>query len=267
MGNDVLVDSHCHLNLINLGQVEDPVLDLVTKARSAGVIHLLSVATDLENSKTVIEIAERFADVSASVGVHPSEQLKSQLTEEVLISLGQHPKVVAIGETGLDYFHNDSELEEMRDRFRIQIRAAKWLNKPLIIHSRNAPEDTLTIMKTEEADRVGGVMHCFTESLEMAEAAMALGFYISISGIVTFKNAKNVVAVAERVPMDRLLIETDSPFLAPVPFRGKQNEPQYVRHVAEKIAEIKGVTFSEIAHQTTENFFKLFKYAIPGDKY
>lgn len=254
----MFIDSHCHLNMLKLDAYDGSLSALVEQARSVGVSHILCVATDLENSKTVAGIAEQFSDVSASVGVHPSDTVDAEPTVEVLVDLAAHPKVIAIGETGLDYYYNDSGLDAMRERFRIHIRAAKQVNKPLIIHSRNAREDTLRILREEKAEAVKGVMHCFTESWGMAQEAMEMGFYISISGIVTFKNAGEVAEVAKRVPLDRLLIETDAPYLAPAPFRGKQNEPQYVRFVAEKIAELKKLSIEKIAEVTTQNFQNLF---------
>src|SRR3990167_4361457 len=173
--------------------------------------------------------------------------------------LADHPKVVAIGETGLDYYYNKENLDNMRERFRLHIQAARQIKKPIIVHSRSAPDDTILILREEKAKMVGGVMHCFTEGGELAEQAMNLGFYISFSGIVTFKNAKNVVAVAEKVPLERLLIETDAPYLTPEPYRGKPNEPQYVKYVAERIAAIKNVPFETIATETTRNANTLFK--------
>lgn len=254
----MFIDSHCHLNMLKLDAYNGDLSALIEQARSVGVEHILCVATDLQNSKTVIEIAEQYLDVSASVGVHPSDKLDYEPTVEDLVQLALHPKVIAIGETGLDYYYNDAGLDVMRERFRVHVRAAKETKKPLIIHSRDAREDTMTILRDEGAASVKGVMHCFTESWEMAEEAMDLGFYISISGIVTFKNAGNVADVAQKVPLDRLLIETDAPFLAPVPYRGKQNEPQYVRFVAEKIAELKNISIDKLAEATTQNFNTLF---------
>lgn len=254
-----LVDSHCHLNMLKLDAYQGNLTALIDAARSQGVEHILCVATDLKNSKTVIEIAEQYENVSASVGVHPSDHHETKASVDDLVVLATHSKVVAIGETGLDYHYNDSGLDLMRDSFRHHVRAARAVKKPLIIHSRDAREDTLKILHDENAEEVRGVMHCFTESWEMAQEAMAIGFYISISGIVTFKNAGQVADVAKKVPLDRLLIETDAPFLAPVPYRGKQNEPQYVRFVAEKIAELKGISADEIAERTTQNFYDLFQ--------
>lgn len=254
----MFIDSHCHLDRLKLDAYEGCLSALIDRSRSVGVEHILCVATDLENSETVIKIAEQFVDVSASVGVHPSDALEQEPTVDELVSLAVHPKVVAIGETGLDYYYNESELEVRRERFRIHIRAAKKVKKPLIVHSRAAREDTINILSEESASEVAGVMHCFTESWDMAQEALKMGFYISISGIVTFKNAGNVTEIAKKVPLERLLIETDAPFLAPTPFRGKQNEPQYVRFVAEKVAQLRGLTLESLAQATAQNFKTLF---------
>lgn len=251
------VDSHCHLNMLDLTAYQGDLGALLEQAKRVGVKHILCVGVDLEHAQEVLDIAERFDDVSASVGVHPSEKI--QVSRADLLQFAEHPKVVALGETGLDYHYNDSGLEEQRDRFRLHIELAKTLKKPLIIHSRDAREDTIRILQEENAQSIGGVMHCFTESWEMAEQALALNFYISFSGIVTFKNAVEVAEVAKKVPLNRILIETDAPYLTPVPHRGKKpNEPQYVCLVAEKIAELKGLPIKQVAEQTTANFFALF---------
>ncbi len=253
------VDSHCHLNMLDLSPYQGDLGALIEQARGVGVKHILCVGVDLEHAQEVLDIAERFPNVSASVGVHPSE--KMVITRENLLAFARHPKVIALGETGLDYHYNDSDLEEQRERFRLHIRLARELKKPLIIHSRDAREDTIRILREEKAEEIGGVMHCFTESWEMAEQALALNFYISFSGIVTFKNAVEVADVAQKVPLERILIETDAPYLTPVPHRGKKpNEPQYVCLVAEKIASLKGLTVKEVANQTTQNFFSLFRF-------
>jgi len=257
----MLIDSHCHLNMLDLKNHPGGLDEVVQQARDEGVEHILCVGVDLPTTGDVLQVAEKYTDVSASVGLHPSEQSDYDITKDELLKLANHPKVVALGETGLDYHYNEKGLDKMRERFRTHIQAANEISKPIIIHSRAAQEDTLMIMREEGADQCGGVMHCFTESWEMATAALELGFYISISGIVTFKNAQQVVDVATKVPLDRLLIETDAPYLTPVPFRGKPNQPKYVRYVAEKIAELKSLSVEEVAKQTTENFRKLFKVA------
>lgn len=257
----MLVDSHCHLNRLDLQKYEGDLDALIAATMASGVKTLLNVSVDLDTVQTVVDTANRFEGVYASVGLHPSDVQGDVPLAETLLALTQQPKVVAIGETGLDYHYNDTGLDAMRESFRLHIRVAKTANLPLIIHTRDAQVDTIAIMQAEEASVCGGVMHCFTESWEMAEQALALGFYISISGIVTFKKAEQVQMVASRVPLDRLLIETDAPYLTPTPYRGKPNEPQYVRYVAEKIAELRGCDVATIIHQTTENFFRLFSKA------
>ncbi|MFW0072667.1 MAG: TatD family hydrolase [Coxiella-like endosymbiont] len=259
----MFVDSHCHLNMLDLKPYEGDLSVLVKKAKIKGIDHILCVGTNLVHAQTIIEIAERFKNVSASVGLHPNEKVNHEPTTQEIIKLADHPKVVAIGETGLDYYYNNSGLEIMRDRFRSHIRAALKLRKPLIIHSRNAPIDTIRIMQEENAKMVRGVMHCFTESWNIAKQALELGFYISFSGIITFKNAANIAEVAVRTPLEKILIETDAPYLTPVPYRGIKNEPQYVRYVAERIAKLKNIAVDEIARKTTENYFNLFKLSYP----
>lgn len=252
----MLVDSHCHINFPELASDLDGV---TARMRAAGVSHALCVSVNLETFPDVLAIAERFPNVYASVGVHPDQHEGIEPSSEQLVDLARHPKVVAIGETGLDYYRETGDLEWQRDRFRIHIRAARAASKPLIIHTRQAAEDTIAIMADEGAAAVGGVMHCFTETLAVAEQAMALNFHISFSGIVTFKNAKDLRHVAREVPIGRLLVETDSPYLAPTPYRGKTNEPAYVRRVAEEIAAIKELPFEVVAETTSGNFFTLFK--------
>lgn len=256
----MLIDSHCHLDHLDLSQYNGD-LDLALQAANAqGVQHFLCVCIDLEHFPNLITIAEQYSQVWTTLGLHPTELIAKEPTVEQLITLANHPKVVGIGETGLDYYRCEGDTEWQRERFRNHIRAAKALKKPLIIHSRMAPADTVAILKEEKADTMGGVLHCFTESWEMAEAALDLGFYISFSGIITFPNAKELHAVALKVPLESMLIETDSPYLAPVPFRGKSNQPAYVRYVAEALAILKNVDFDTIAYKTTENFYRLFGY-------
>jgi len=228
------------------------------------VVGALNVCTTLAEFPAVLGVAEQHPHIVCSVGVHPDYQDIEEPTIDRLLTLAVHPKVVAIGETGLDYFRLQEPLEWQRDRFRTHIRAARRCGKPLIIHTRSSSADTIRLMKEEGAGEAGGVMHCFTESLAVAEAAMELGFYISFSGIVTFKNARELQEVARAVPLDRLLIETDSPYLAPVPYRGKTNEPSYVPKVAEKIAELKGVSIENVADASTNNFFRLFEQMRQG---
>lgn len=252
------VDSHCHLNFPDLADDLEAVLE---RGRNNGVTHMLCVAVNLENFPEVLELAERHPHVYASVGVHPDHPLDREPGVDELVMLARHPKVVAIGETGLDYFRSEGDLEWQRTRFRTHIHAAREARKPLIIHTREAAEDTLEIMAEEGAGEVGGVMHCFTETAEVARRAMEMNFLISFSGIVTFKNALQIKDVAQQVPLERMLIETDSPYLAPVPFRGKTNEPAFVKHVAEEIARLRGITPAEVGAATTRNFFELFRVA------
>jgi TatD DNase family protein len=252
----MLVDSHCHLNFPELAGRIDEALALMRDNR---VTHALCVSVTLQEFPQVRALAERFPQIYASVGVHPDYPDVPVVTEEELVSLADHPKIVAIGETGLDYFRIKGDSEWQRDRFRTHIRAAHRSRKPLIVHTRGAAADTLRIMREERAGEVGGVMHCFTESWDVAQDAMDLGFYISFSGIVTFKNAVGLKDVARRVPLERMLIETDAPYLAPVPFRGKTNEPGLVKYVAEEIARLRDIPLDQVASATTSNFFRLFK--------
>lgn len=252
------VDSHCHLDFPELIEREHEVLATMADNR---VGHALCVSVKLEEFPRVLALAERHPQLSASVGVHPDNDGVEEPSVECLLALAQHPKVVAIGETGLDYYWHKDAPAWQRERFRTHIRAARACGKPLIVHTRAAAEDTLRLMREEGAGEAGGVMHCFTESREVAEAALDLGFYISFSGIVTFKNAKALKEVARCVPLDRLLIETDAPYLAPVPHRGRTNEPGWVVHVAEEIARLRGESLERIETATTDNFFRLFRHA------
>lgn len=254
----MLIDSHCHLDQLDLTPYQGS-LDLALEAaRKSDVEYFLNVCIDLENFPTVLNIAEKHPNVFASVGLHPNEAIDKEPTAKDLIKLAQHAKVIAIGETGLDYYRSEGDLRWQQQRFRQHIAAAKELNKPLIVHSRQARQDTIRILKEENAANVAGVLHCFTEDWKMAQQALDLNFYISFSGIVTFKNAVELKEVAQKVPLDRILIETDSPYLAPMPYRGKPNEPAYVRYVAEHIAELRNLTYAEVAKATTENFWRLF---------
>ncbi len=251
----MLIDSHCHLDFPELAGRLDEVF---ARMRENQVTHALCVSVNLEDFPKVLALAEAHAHLYASVGVHPDYPDVTEPSVDDLVRLAQHPKIVAIGETGLDYYRLAGDLEWQRARFRTHIRAARDCRKPLIIHTRSAAEDTIRIMQEEGAGEAGGVMHCFTETWEVAQAALDMGFYISFSGIVTFKNAKSLKEVAQKVPLDRMLIETDSPYLAPVPFRGKTNEPGMVKHVAEEIARLRGCDYAVIAHYTSDNFNKLF---------
>jgi len=253
------IDSHCHIDFPELSARLPEILGNMAANR---VSHALCVSVDLPDFPRVLAIAEQHPHIYASVGVHPDYEDTPEPTVEQLVALANHPKIVAIGETGLDYYRLQGDLEWQRERFRVHIRASRKSGKPLIIHTRAAAEDTIRIMREEgagpEAGGAGGVMHCFTESLEVAQAAMEMGFYISFSGIVTFKSAKALQEVACAVPLERMLIETDSPYLAPMPHRGKTNEPAFVRHVGEYIATLKGVDAERVAEKTSENFFSLF---------
>ena len=252
----MLVDSHCHLDFPDLAVNID---ELLANMLENDVGHALCVSVNLQDLPRVLALSENYPNLFASVGVHPDYENLEEPQSIQLATLACHPRVVAIGETGLDYFRLKGDLEWQRERFRQHIRAARLCNKPLIIHTREAAEDTLRIMEEEGADTVGGVMHCFTESWEVAQRAMALNFYISFSGIVTFKKATGLKDIATRVPLERMLIETDSPYLAPVPHRGKTNQPAFVKHVAEEIAALRGISLDQVAEATTNNFFKLFK--------
>lgn len=254
----MLVDSHCHLDRVDLSRYEGDFARLMQATREAGVSHLLCVSIDLEHYPAMRRLVDPYHSVAVSVGVHPNSEEGEEPTWERLVALAADPRIVAIGETGLDYYRSGGDLAWQRERFRVHIAAAREVGKPLIIHTRDAREDTLAILQEEGAKAVGGVLHCFTESWEMAKAGMDLGFYISFSGIVTFKAAGDLREVARRVPLDRLLIETDSPYLAPVPYRGKPNEPKLISHVADCIAELRGLDRAEIAAVTSENYFRLF---------
>ncbi len=254
----MLVDSHCHLNFPEFTENIQAVRQLM---RDEQVGHALCVSVTLDKFPEVLSLAEQYDNFYASVGVHPDYENIEEPSVDGLVQLAKHPKIVAIGETGLDYFRLTGDLEWQRERFRTHIRAAILIGKPLIIHTRSAAEDTLRIMQEEGAIKVGGVMHCFTESLEVALTAIDMGFYISFSGIVTFKNATQLKEVAQAIPLDKMLVETDSPYLAPVPFRGKTNQPAYVKYVAQEIANLRGISLDAVMQATTENFFTLFKYA------
>ena len=255
-----LVDSHCHLDF---DDYRERIPEVLANMAAAGVSHALCISVTLTDFPRVLALAERHPNLYATVGVHPDYPDESEVRAEELVRLADHPKIVAIGETGLDYYRLSGDLEWQRQRFRAHIRAARACGKPLVIHTRSAAEDTLRIMREEGAGEAGGVMHCFTETLEVARAAVELGFFVSFSGILTFKNAASLREVAKALPLDRILVETDSPYLAPVPHRGKTNEPAYVRHVAEAIAAIRGLSLEAVAEATTRGFFGLFSTAKP----
>ena len=254
----MLADSHCHLDRINLAPFGGGLAGVLDAATANGVTHLLSVAVDLESWSALARMTEPYPHIALSVGVHPSEDDGRAPTVKELVALGRAPRVVAIGETGLDYYYGANSASRQQDWFRVHIAAARELGKPLIVHNRDARADTLRILAEEGAVEVGGVLHCFTEDWAMAEQALELNFYISFSGIVTFRNAKPIQDAAQRVPADRLLVETDSPYLAPVPHRGKPNHPAWVWHVAEFVARLRGETLEQVAATTTANYLRLF---------
>lgn len=231
---------------------------IIQAAKDNGVEHLLCVGTTLTDIPDNLALAEKYEEISISVGLHPNEAIEHEPSVEELVMMSSHPKVIAIGETGLDYYRSEANMKWQHDRFRVHIHAAKELGKPLIVHTRQARQDTIAILKEENASETRGVLHCFTEDWEMAKQALDLDFYISFSGIVTFKNAVELQEVAKKVPLNRMLIETDSPYLAPMPYRGKVNQPAYVKHVAEFLANLRGIDFVDLAEKTTENFYDLF---------
>ncbi len=255
----MLVDSHCHLDFPELADRIDQVLDSMKRARVGAA---LCIGVSLEGLPGVLSLADSHENLYATVGVHPEHHDCAEPDVDTLLLHARHERVLGIGETGLDYYWHKDKPEWQRQRFRIHIRAAKACRKPLIIHTRDAAEDTIRIMREECADAVGGVMHCFTETQAMADEALSLGFHISFSGIVTFKNARQLKEVARNIPLERLLVETDSPYLAPVPYRGKINEPAYVRHVAEEIASLRGMDINVVEQATTANFCRLFGVSI-----
>jgi TatD DNase family protein len=254
----MFIDSHCHLDFPELAK---DLPTLLENMRAAEVTHALCVCVELEAFDAVLATARSADNLFASVGVHPDYPDCQEPKVADLVERAADPRVIAIGETGLDYFRLEGDLEWQRQRFRTHIRAARETGKPLIVHTRKASEDTLRILKEERAFEVGGVMHCFTESYPVAAAAMDMNFLISFSGIVSFKNARELHEVAKNTPLGSILIETDSPYLAPVPYRGKTNQPAYVAHVAQRIAELKGESLETVGAQTTANFFRLFKEA------
>ncbi len=258
----MLTDSHCHLDKIKLDHFDNDFNTLITTATDAGVGRFLCVCIDLEHFDDVLQIAKNYPQIYCSVGVHPTSEGVQEPSVNDLVELALHnQEIIAIGETGLDYFHisdKDKDMQWQRNRFRVHIKAAQQSNKPLIIHTRSAKDDTLKILAEEGADSIGGVMHCFAEDWETAKKAIDLNFYISFSGIVTFNSAKELQYVAQQVPEDRLLIETDSPWLAPVPKRGKLNHPAYIKYIAEKVAELRGDSYEHIAKISSKNFERLF---------
>jgi TatD DNase family protein len=257
----MLIDSHCHLDRLKLDNYDEQLEAAIQAAAERDIQQLLCVGISVNNRKAVVEIAERFPQVVASVGIHPLDVKEGVATVEDLIEWSQHDKVVALGESGLDYYYTQDDKPLQQESFAIHLQAAAQTELPVIVHTRDAREDTLALIKEHGSESSAGVLHCFTESWEMAEKAIDMNYMISISGIVTFKNAHELKDVAKRIPLDRLLVETDSPYLAPVPYRGKPNEPKYVREVAEYVAELKQISFEALAEATTENFYRLFPKA------
>ena len=254
----MFIDSHCHLDRLKLEEFNNNLDNVIDAATQAKVEHILCVSVTLKDFDEMASITKRYEHVSLSCGVHPLNQ-DDKTDENQLFTLSQHKRVIAVGETGLDYFYAPETKEVQLDSFIKHVRVANRVNKPLIIHTRNAQDDTLKILRDENAQNVGGILHCFTETWEMAKQAIDMGFYISFSGIVTFKNATELREVAKKIPDDRILIETDSPYLAPVPHRGKQNQPAYVVEVAKHLASIRGQSVEHIANISTQNFKTLFK--------
>lgn len=252
-----VIDSHCHLDKLDLSAFGGSIQSVLAHAKTLSVEEFLCVCIDLEHFDDVFSLAKKYPQIHASVGVHPCNTKGKEPSVDELLTLADDDKIIAIGETGLDYFHIKEEAADwQRERFRRHITASNQSGKPMIIHTRNAKKDTLKIMQEEHAEQ--GVMHCFSEDWDTAKAALDLGFYVSFSGIVTFKNAEALRSVAAKVPLDRLLVETDSPYLTPVPYRGKPNSPAYTYHVVEKIAQIRGQSIETIANATTNNFKQLF---------
>ncbi len=255
----MLVDSHCHLDCIDLSSFDNDFDKLIQHTFDAGVEHMLCVSINLKTYPDMLEKVRSYPNISVSAGLHPMADESDEFSIEILTKLAKDEKVVAIGETGLDYYYHKDNPEWQKQRFRAHVQVANELNKPLIIHTRDAGDDTLDILRQENAEKCRGVIHCFTETQDFSNKALELGFMISISGIVTFRNADALREVAKSIPDDCLLIETDSPYLAPIPHRGKQNQPAYVQHVAETLAEIRNTSVEHIAEISRNNFYRLFK--------
>jgi TatD DNase family protein len=254
----MLIDSHCHLDRLDLSEREGGLEAVIADAQARGISHLLTVAVDLESSKSLTELTSKYDHIYSSVGVHPLQDEELPLpTVEQITELAKLPKVIAVGETGLDNFYSADSYEWQYESFTRHLLASKQIEKPLIVHTRDARDETIKLLKQHQSI-AAGVLHCFTETWEMAKAALEFGYYISFSGIVTFKNAGELREVVKKIPLDRILVETDSPWLAPVPYRGKQNEPKNVYEVAQCVAELKGISIEELAEVTTHNFFNLF---------
>jgi TatD DNase family protein len=257
----MLIDSHCHLDRINLERYNGSLAEAIAATNARGIQQMLCISISLQNIQTVIDIAQAHASVVASVGIHPCDVKEGTATAEQLIQWATQPKVVALGETGLDYHYETESKEQQHESFALHLDVGKKIGLPVVVHTREARADTLALIKTHASLEHSGVLHCFTEDWAMAKAALDLNYYISISGIVTFKNAEQIREVVRNMPLDRLLVETDSPYLAPIPYRGKPNEPKYVLEVAQCVADLKGIPLQELAEKTTENFYRLFNKA------
>ncbi|MEO0443895.1 MAG: TatD family hydrolase [Pseudomonadota bacterium] len=262
----MLIDSHCHLDRLSLEKYDGDLSAAIHAAQQRDIQQLLCVGISINNRQAVISIAEQFDAVVCSVGVHPLDVKEGLASEDDLVTWSQHPKVVALGESGLDYYYSEDDKQLQQESFTIHLSAAKQVKLPVIVHTRDAREDTLNLIRDYGCQDSAGVLHCFTESWAMAKQAIEMNYMISISGIVTFRNASELRDVVKLIPLDRLLVETDSPYLAPVPYRGKPNEPQYVREVAEYIAQLKGLRFEELAKITSDNFYRLFAKASDSRK-
>ena len=255
-----LIDSHCHLNFPEL---INRIPEVLQNASDNDIDRMLCIATSWENRPEVLGLAEQYPQIYAAVGIHPTTEGGYEPTTDELVKAADHPRVIAIGETGLDYFRSSGVLTWQHERFHRHIDAGKQTGLPIIIHTRSAAEDTMSTLREHNATDCGGVMHCFAEDWAVAEQALDIGFYISFSGIVTFKSAKSVQEVAQKAPLDRILVETDAPYLAPTPHRGKTNEPAYTKHTAEFVAKLRGISYEELRDATTENFYQLFSKAAP----
>ncbi|WP_288062563.1 TatD family hydrolase [Rodentibacter caecimuris] len=254
-----IVDSHCHLDALDYDNLHKNIADVVEKAQKRDVKHMLAIGVTLSRFEKAYDLLNPFENISLACGVHPLDFEEEPYDAERLFRLAQDKKVIAIGEIGLDYYYSADNKVAQQDIFASQIDIANQLNKPVIIHTRSAGDDTISMLRKHQAEKCGGVIHCFTETLDFAKKALDLGFYISCSGIITFKNAEAIREAIRYVPTDRLLVETDSPYLAPVPYRGKENQPAYTREVCEYVAALKGISLEEFAQITTQNFERLFK--------
>jgi TatD DNase family protein len=261
-----LIDSHCHLNMKDLADRQD---EVISRASEFGVNYMQTICTKLSEFPEVLAIAKKYDNIFASVGIHPHEVDKEGIAEiQTLLELANDPKVIAFGETGLDYYYEYSNRDNQKISFINHIKSARMADKPVIVHSRDADDDTIEILEKETKDNgpFKGIIHCFSTGRELAERSVALGLYISISGIITFKNAENLREIVRDLPIDKLLVETDAPFLSPIPMRGKINEPAYTYYVAEKIAEIKNISLEEVAKTTSDNFFRLMNINTYGSR-